>query len=384
MTRILGAVFALLLLVAPAVAQTPGAEIDTALDALRANDAALVTDNAAMRAAHAAIAATVGDLAVRLRALENAEPPIVPDPMPDPPVVPDPTPDPVPPVAGLLYVPPTLDDPIVVNVALPKWRYGCWPADRDVLILMPDVVFKGGMEVCGGKNVRMIGGHMVSQRNQKARRAFVITGPPSGEFFIEGFHLDTDGQSWDAMASRTRRTGYGDPWEFMLTLQNVRIEGVGTTNSRRHADIFQAQGPIGTLRIENFTGRSSFNGLVLNNNKYPTYEEGVRRLEMRNADFTHPVREKGNTFLAVLPDGKTTVSFDNVWMDAYLNNGRWSRYATEPIGGRGSRFDAGPPPRLYMDSMNAEGFISAGVPPTGDFAPASAVGLNYVSPWPIP
>jgi hypothetical protein len=125
--------------------------------------------------------------------------------------------------------------------------------------------------------------------------------------------------------------------------------------------------------LENFTARSASEGIILHNNQGFA---GATKFVLKRFDYGFDPRYTGLTKydgpwgLAAVGWADTFL-FEDVWINDYaglnyliMNDQRYGVSSSS--------------------SVQPNPGIRAGQPPGGEFAPRSSIGMNYVSPYPIP
>lgn len=120
---------------------------------------------------------------------------------------------------------------------------------EDAKISAPIGGWFGPVVVKGGRHVVIDGGGETSARLQfKAQ---------TGSVTVSNLNILLDGEG-DAIAVASRN-GHSPN----VTLNNIRVEGVRGTRDGIHSDIFQGQGDIGRLVINDLVGSSGYQGIFL-------------------------------------------------------------------------------------------------------------------------
>lgn len=281
----------------------------------------------------------------------------------------------------LRWAPPPLVDPIVVHV--PTSYYGAtFPTNRDVLLVMPNEVRWGKINVVGGHNVRLIGGATVLNIESRATGVMRFSGQ-SGSVFIEGTEIDVNGHSDDGIDVAGSRA---PPYTLFpdVYIENCRITGLNGTYETNHADIIQTQGSIGRLFIDRVTGQSNYQAITIPP-QFPIKSASISRVNLSYG----PGGQRW-TYLLWLLDPHThevpyPVRLSDVWIKP--RSGQDVAHAVAPwlgttdADGTPIGAIAGRNGRVTWPRFNkVSGYVSAGVPPGGDFVPAGSVGLGYRSP----
>ena len=253
-----------------------------------------------------------------------------------------------------------MTDPISIKIS-EKNRAPRLDKTKDYIIQMPDTPLKvpGGLVISGGRNVVLIGGAIEAPSIEDApksleRRAFYLNGQ-TGTIHIEGLHI----------AGKDLAEGFNLDQRFgaIVQLQNIRIEKAQGTREGHHADLVQTWAGPAELRIDRFTGETTYQGFFLLPNQH--FKEGP---QPKLFDFRH-MNLKGDEQSAYLlwSPGETLmpVSLTEVWL--------------EPSPKKANDRDRflWPKPSTGDKSWEA---AKIGAPPTGDFVPVGVAGVSYVSP----
>lgn len=126
--------------------------------------------------------------------------------------------------------------------------------DKDVVLICPTGTQRGRspMRLNGARSVTVIGCDLgrgsASFRNM------------TGFVFLEGIRADMSPED----PQHDVFNAYGPPGgKPDVYLQNIHVTGVHGDYAHTHADIFQPQGPIGTLRVDRLTGDTNYQGFFL-------------------------------------------------------------------------------------------------------------------------
>lgn len=135
------------------------------------------------------------------------------------------------------------------------------------------------VEIEGGRHGRLIGGHFRGRLSVKS-----IT----GSLYIEGTRFDLT-----SAPNKDYLNAFGKPgYQPNIYLQNMHFTGGQGTNAGTHADIFQPQGPIGTLYADKITGDCNYQGFFIR----PEYAIRGADLRRMNLKFNALGTPEGNTF----------------------------------------------------------------------------------------
>lgn len=269
------------------------------------------------------------------------------------------------------WAPPALSSPTVVTIDPEAYDPKVFAPDEDVVVKLPPVLCKRGVDITGGRRVEIIGGAVKPSVNAAGIRLKEVT----GSIFLEGLGIDMRDVSNDAIAVSSVGSHRPDVY-----LQNIRATGVNGSFAGTHADLFQHQGNIGRVFVHGFTGRSNYQGFFVPSQFSIAgldldqvdlgYEPGgdaysyLLWLRDNAADLAYPVRLSE---VYVAPRAGQTLGANAVWPDSAQGGGIGA--IVQPDGSV-----------RWGGTMRVSGAVRPGRPAGGDFVPASAVGIGYVSP----
>lgn len=144
-------------------------------------------------------------------------------------------------------------------------------AGRDYrIVLRKPLRERGGLQIIGGHNVVLIGGHITippagAGATVADRRGLGLTGQ-TGTVHIDGLLIDNAGgdlsEGIQVAAPRA-----------IVQIQNTRVAGVHARDQKRfgdnHPDVVQTPGGVRELRLHRFTGTTSYQGLFLRGDRAP-------------------------------------------------------------------------------------------------------------------
>jgi len=269
--------------------------------------------------------------------------------------------------------PPALVDPIVVQ--LPASYYGAtFPVDQDVELVMPEDPRWSVINVTGGRNIVLKGGSTVLTSD--SGNSVVRFSGASGSVTIEDTIIDVNGHTDDAVDVSGSSAA---PYVFFpdVFLINDRIDGINTDQEHNHGDIFQPEGSIGNLVIENLTGSSNYQGIFILS-RFP-----VTSAYLKNVNLSYEPGGQPVTYLLWIrsaSDGSAEsmypITLDNTWVQPRPNQNAaadavapWSGDRT----GDGASIGAidGGSTVSWPSNEHVVGMVHVGQPPGGDFAPLS-------------
>jgi hypothetical protein len=294
----------------------------------------------------------------------------------------------------LFWAPPSLTDPTTVTIDSDAIRRRGpdghkWFLDdrRDYVIRIGRVTTPYGVVIAGGHDVVVLGGRIsipwagtyaspqAAYRDMPRRRALLVAGQ-TGTVHVEGLRID------DGLGDLSEGVQIQAPGAD-VQIENVRITGVHARDevgfSDNHPDCVQPLG-VQVLRIDRLTCSVDAHYSYMSNDDGPIGRIDLRRVNVHGTRRSYPRlfhrRMVGRPFPMTLHD---------VWI-APAQGERLLDAVTDQLVVGGIR--RGFAPRLADDGSSVSwpgdpflsGSIRAGVPPGGDFVPASAVGLGYRSP----
>jgi hypothetical protein len=312
-----------------------------------------------------------------------------------------------PPTSDLLkWAPPTLANPTVIHVSGSGQQTINLDNTRDYVIDMPDGVYRGALTINGGRNVTMIGGHIQNPNtitdsgNWNTRTLYIrrYTSPQGSVFHAEGLLIerppDVPRATFDAIAVSAPQS--------TVQLENIRATGIQGSSSLLHADLIHNQGGVGELRVDKFTGTSSYQGFQLGT---PGTDAGANIWRISRSDlalFNSSVYSNHDWGrLLWLSDGTNTcttiasqVELDQIYLKGRLQStGRTQRFheTTMPTSSLNSSLPCASRLSGSYSTWTAEYPAgSVGAPVTGlirdknalasEFVPAGVAGANYLSP----
>jgi Big-like domain-containing protein len=274
----------------------------------------------------------------------------------------------------LAWAPPTLTNPITINVTNANKQLYLDPTRDYRLNITEQLIGKPGLYINGGHNVVVIGGHITMNTAGTSSfwdRTAVKLYNSTGVVHLEGLLIDGAYLS-DGIVTASPNT--------TLQVENVRVEDTHAT-ADEHPDCLQTQAGLGALRIDRFSCSTQLQGLFLSDLPGP-----VGPCDIRD---TNIVGLPGKVLFWQQSKNVGPISLSNVWLytaqpwsdfgywtypnrdgETYLGTIDSSRKAVVSSDGSYSTFIG----------SNISGRINKGMPSGGDFVPASKVGANYASP----
>ena len=298
---------------------------------------------------------------------------------------PTPTPTPISTSTKLSWAPPTLTNPITINVPDTQWLVSM-DKTKDYIVKIghhrPCAAAgsnRAGLWLEGGRNVVVIGGRIsIPCESTGYGRAALKIRQATGTVHIEGLHIDNSG------GYLTDGIAIAAP-QATVQLQNLRVGPVWEWTTA-HPDLVQVQGGVKQLRIDGLSGTTTYQGIFLKNeactnDSCRTGPTDLRRINIHTLSGLG--RYTPNTvFWQQTKDIPVSLS------DVYVDRGGTSRglgaivhpstsYVWDGDLTRRARLDK---TTVYWPSSNITGTVRDGNPSAGDFVPSGVAGQGYVSP----
>lgn len=256
-------------------------------------------------------------------------------------------------------------------------------ANRDYIIHIGQdtggVVVRRALVLEGGRNIVLIGGLIrrtpgtpatdVSDgtRTGFAAETFSISGH-TGIAYVEGLVIDNN-QQYGVDGIHTGTNG-------KYIFQNVHVRGVTGTLEGNHADGLQITGPTAQLYIDHMTVYSAYQGFNIQN-QYPI---GMCWIRNANTRYPNPDYSSGgaNGYALWLGDGSyknpASYKFENFYVQARTFE-TWADGSIWPARrlANGNRPYDGSDDEAAFPYQSVTGYVTEGIPPTGDFVPESLI-----------
>ena len=273
----------------------------------------------------------------------------------------------------LSWAPPALSSPVTINVTNANKQLYLDKTKDYVLNITEKLVGRPGLWIEGGRNVRVVGGHI--EMNTAGDSAYwdrtgVKVRYSTGVVHLEGLLIDGAYLADGIVTAAPDAT---------LQIQNVRVERVHATGAE-HADCLQTQGGLGALRIDRFSCTTQLQGIFMK------IESGLRvgPTDIRNVN----IAGAGGKYLFWQETTSVgPIALSNVWIKG--NDPSWADFGMWVWPNKNAEAQSDSTRRAVVSSdgsyltfqnSNISGRINKGVPPNGDFTPRSVVGLSYTSP----
>lgn len=280
------------------------------------------------------------------------------------------------PSGKLTWAPPFLDNPVSINLGATN-AVPVLSAGTDYLITLPPVKRTARVQIQGGRHVVIVGGHVELSSSNNA--FYVLEGDPGRVVHIEG-----------CLVTHTA-TGEGDAVSIaapasIVQVQNFRAEHLQGAGDSNHADVIQPWGGSLGLRVDRLSGSSNYQGffLIANYNSNTAFD--FRNVNLVIEPEWYPGASGGDIIwldrgLSGSVGGPVPTQFAN--FHAEIRAGDTLPYAVAP-----SPANTDPTARPVLADQFLTwpglGFVTGGIydgpPPGGDYVPAGAAGIGYVSP----
>lgn len=250
----------------------------------------------------------------------------------------------------------------------------------DGLVILPDAII-GPIVLQDFRNVVLIGGSIKALPSAKVNghdQRLIYLRRVTGTAHIEGVYLDgaVDGAETDGIMANGNT--------LVMQIQNVHVNGLrGGQTPHNHADVFQTYLGVQRLRIHRLTGSSNYQGIKFELTTDATInmtEVTIRDTNIIGSSWT-PTYD-GGFMLWHDRDDVCPITYDNVYVDPRgtrpFGQSVWpgETNSVNPVQVTGTA-----PNRVgRWPNMRVTGEVREGTPPGGDFCPAGAVGIGYVSP----
>ena len=197
----------------------------------------------------------------------------------------------------------------------------------------------------------------------------------TGSVFIEGVEIDGKRLSGDGINVSGKKGFTPDVY-----IQNARVMNINGFSGGEHADIFQAQGDIGQLRVDHLTGSSNYQGFFLRP-EFLIAGATIKNVNLRFLPNTH----QRVTYLLWMRNSEDATNAYPVSLEAvYIEPREGQRVAAQAVfpSERSSRAKAVEKDGkvTWQAGSLIEGCVISGKPASGDFVPEGHAGGTYVSP----
>lgn len=236
-------------------------------------------------------------------------------------------------------------------------------ANENVLFLGPDEPWTGDQfKVIGGNHVALVGGTFKPTSN---------SGPTTinfddfkGSLYIEGVEIDNS----NVGARDALRFGGKNGSRPDVIIQNSSFENVtGAQRSAAHGDIIQPMGPVGDIKMYNFTGSTTYQGLFFSNQPHKSGAD-IQGVDLENVNLKYNGGSK--SYVLWLDQGQD-VDLKNVFVEERSGYSAQSWSVWPPGGSRSGD-------TIKLNKYGFDGEVKVGTPPGGDFVDGNDIGSGYV------
>ena len=294
---------------------------------------------------------------------------------------------------GTAFIRPPLTDPITIklNSGIDRLRLS---DARDYVLDLPTVKKTGVLEIRGGRNIWVIGGYLSVAA--AGPNIIIADGPAAIDgrvVHLEGILINSSsGAQSDGIRIKAPRA--------IVQIVKTRIVDLKGSTSGLHADVIQPFGGIRALRIDGLTASSHYNNLYLRRENDPL-GPAIGEVTIYNANLfgywngsnvSPPETLRAISIGTQAVSAADTTSAINCQLTAPVT---LQAFYIQPARKRAGQFvyphdkmqSAGCPATISADGLTlrwpllgsyVNGSATIGSPPTGDFVPAGAVGLNYL------
>jgi hypothetical protein len=243
---------------------------------------------------------------------------------------------------------------------------------RDVRITLPAKPV-GPITIQNCRNAVLIGGSIKvlpsSRVNGADQRAIYVKGC-SGTVHIEGVLIDGNvaGSEADGIAVNAPAA--------VVQIQNVRAVGLRGSLSGNHADVFQPWGGVREYRIDRLTGSTNYQGINVKPASNAIGKGAIRNANVFSSGVT-PTDRGGYFFWMNCNEHPLTL--ENVFVSPRVGKGfNQSVWPSVTHPSCAATVSAGV--ARWSQSPKTVGAVRQGAPTGGDYVPAGAAGIGYVSP----
>lgn len=258
---------------------------------------------------------------------------------------------------------------------------------RDYILKLPPNGVHGTLEIDGGHNVVLIGGHITvpatanqSDNGRDDTDTAIYVRGSTGTVHIEGVLIDADPNvMFDGIDVNAPQA--------TVDIEDIRIDDVYGSYTSEHADVIQAWGGAKAIRVDHLTADGDYQGLTI----APDLGT-VGSADLRNIDLTLDQRPPAlaqstvaGGYMIWLTRGTTTCEatpthFENVYVDDRSDRVAPTNTVWPSSTGTlacSAQLAAG---RVSWPRLPVTGSVSLGARTTGPFVPVGVVGSGYKSP----
>ena len=275
----------------------------------------------------------------------------------------------------LTWAPPTLATPTTINVATESYHQ--LDNAKDYIVNLPGSTRGTGLQIDGGRNLVLIGGAANANSGSVAAMLYFTddgtNGSPVGGrvIHIEGHNI--------AVPANTDGIGLQTP-TAIVQIQNCLVTGVSGAGAGYHGDCIQNYSAVQELRVDKFTGTSSYQGITLLPDSGAV---GIARLYRTNLRYSQtPTDAYTQLLFFIAGTDYTPLELRDFWI-ANRRTGQSTLNCVYPDNTASAPFTASYDANKnvgWPGLANVNGVVQEGIPPTGDFVLPANVGVGYTSP----
>lgn len=299
-----------------------------------------------------------------------------------------------------------LNSPTVVDIPITGLTR-TFGASEDVLLRAPAAKITGKVGITGGRNIQLIGGaaEMVNDGQTAPGGAIDLNfahqfafNDFTGALFLQGLELDRKGSVGSGLWYASAAEGTGNVYIQDCRILNINgIDGAGNLIG----NAIVTAGPYNTVNIDRLTFSTQNVGLYLVTRLHWTGSGSAIRVKNVNGYVLTPGNNVTSVRMLTLRESCTAGTNDSgvdlttpITLDeCYVELGTSGQAFIDTVvpnapahGACGATLVTSTTPDTldWPASANIAGVVKLGVPAAGDFVPAGAAGLNYVSPGYLP
>lgn len=254
----------------------------------------------------------------------------------------------------LTWAPPPLTNPIDFYITESNYTSIKLDQSKDYVLHMPStpLINRGGIvSIWGGHNVVLIGGEVHVPKDAKGWAGGFYIHFCTGTFHLEGVAVTGEDQALKEGINLDERYPGS-----MVQIENVRVGIAYGSFKTNHAQCIQTWAGPPALRIDHFTGHTTYQGFFLLPDQHAPGQE-LRLFDFRNVNLWG-----GGFVLWIQSDPPVPLHTENIWIKS--DPKRWPNLTLWPQGSSDTIWKG----------------VKPGDPPDGDFVPEGVAGCGYHSP----
>jgi len=277
-------------------------------------------------------------------------------------------PPPPPPPGTLLWKPPTLTNPITLNVSNSLHEFSL-NAGQDYIIKMPStpLTASGGLVLIGGRNIVIIGGEISRPNsvNDIAASYGIALYRQTGTVHIEGMWVHGVGIGQAILIAHTDQTSANS----VIQVENTRLESLHQVGDV-HTDTIQSYGGPGQLRL--FQDTLISNGVTLQTQPCDVGNGPTpHNWDYRRLNLVHQTADAYALWKNCTPWSEF---HQDIWLKTNPNHVAAAYNSAWAGGNCWTCWNPGGSWPITGET------IKLGLRPQGDWVPVGAAGIGYVSP----